>query len=243
MTPASLHVRPAALSDASRRVAPQIDCMTILSDALSFARRAAMPEGTLRLPGGAVVRVRPLRTTDGTLLREAFARLSPDSRRSRFFLPIRELSDSTLTRMTDVDGRDRAAVLAVSPEDGRGVGVARYVRSTEDPTRAEIAVTVADEIQGKGLGPRLLRELAKVARDAGIDTFTMDVLSDNLRARRALRTFGAEWVGREDDVVKYSLAVGGLSPPRLALTRDHSPRRFAGELSLRGALALSIRHT
>ena len=199
---------------AAENVAPHVISMTILSEAFLLAGLGRPFDGTLRLPGGIWIRIRPLRVTDGPLLRDGFARLSPESRRSRFFLPIRELSDHALARMTDVDGRDRAAVLAVSLQDQHGVGVARYVRSNEDPTRAEIAVTIADEVQGKGLGPTLLRELGKVARDAGIETFTMDVLSDNVRARRALRHFDAEWVGREGEVAKYTLPVSALVPAR-----------------------------
>jgi GNAT superfamily N-acetyltransferase len=40
--------------------------------------------------------------------------------------------------------------------DGRGVGIARYIRDAEDPQAAEVAVTVLDHWQRRGLGTELL---------------------------------------------------------------------------------------
>src|SRR5512140_526068 len=97
------------------------------------------------------LRIRPIRPSDAALLRDGFTRLSPESRRARFFAPLRELSDELVRRMTDVDGRDHAALVATSRDGERGFGVARYVRSKDDPSRAEIAVTVVDDVQGRGL--------------------------------------------------------------------------------------------
>ncbi len=63
--------------------------------------------------------------------------------------------------------------------DGRGIGVARFVRNAEDPGLAEAAVTVTDDAQGRGLGTALLARLADRAREEGVDRFSALVLADN----------------------------------------------------------------
>ena len=68
--------------------------------------------------------------------------------------------------------------------DGRGVGIARYVRDAEDPQAAEIAVTIVDDWQGRGLGTELLAQLSDRARQEGIRRFTALVAADNAAVAR-----------------------------------------------------------
>ena len=93
-----------------------------------------------------------------------FARLSAASRQMRFLGVKKELSAAELRYFTDVDHHDHEALGALDHADGRGVGVARYVRDTEDPQAAEIAVTIIDDWQGRGLGTELLAQLSDRAR-------------------------------------------------------------------------------
>ena len=67
-----------------------------------------------------------------------------------------ELSPAELRYFTEIDHHDHEALGAVDRANGRGVGVARYVRSLEDSQTAELAVTVVDEWQGRGLGTELV---------------------------------------------------------------------------------------
>jgi RimJ/RimL family protein N-acetyltransferase len=67
------------------------------------------------------------------------------------------------------------------------VGVARFVRDREDPTTAEAAIVVADELQGQGLGKRMGFLLADAARERGVQRFVASMLSDNLAAHRLFR--------------------------------------------------------
>jgi RimJ/RimL family protein N-acetyltransferase len=169
------------------------------------------------LGDGRAVLLRSIRPSDGALLREGFARLSPASRYARFFTSMKELPPDLLRRLTHVDGIDHCAVVAVTPargplEEARGLGVARFVRQ-EDPKVAEIAVTIADEVQGVGLAPRLLHVLADAAQARGIDTFVACSLSDNVRARRLLSKLGAERVRRERGLLWYRLPVARLAVP------------------------------
>jgi RimJ/RimL family protein N-acetyltransferase len=168
-------------------------------------------EQQLVLDDGRAVLLRGIRPSDAALLREGYARLSPASRYARFFTSMKELPPDLLRRLTHVDGVDHCAVVAVMPargpaEKAHGLGVARFVRQ-EDPKVAEVAVTIADEVQGAGLAPRLLCALAEAAQVRGIDTFVACSLSDNLRARRLLSKLGAERVRSERNLFWYRLPV------------------------------------
>jgi GNAT superfamily N-acetyltransferase len=124
------------------------------------------------LRDGSEVLIRPVQSADAPLLADGFARLSARSRQMRFLTVKKELSAAELRYFTEIDHHDHEALGAVDRADGRGVGVARYVRSGEDPQAAEIAVTVVDEWQGRGLGTELLAQLSERARSEGIHRFT-----------------------------------------------------------------------
>jgi RimJ/RimL family protein N-acetyltransferase len=130
--------------------------------------------------------LRPVRSDDKRRLASAFERLSPETRYRRFFAPLERLSGQDLRYLTEVDHHDHEAIVAVNPENGAIVGVARYVRS-EDPTEAEVAVVVGDPWQGHGVATALLRQLVARAREEGIDHFVALVLSENEEALELFR--------------------------------------------------------
>jgi GNAT superfamily N-acetyltransferase len=70
------------------------------------------------------------------------------------------------------------------------VGVARYVRDHERRDSAEIAMSVLETWQGRGVGKALLRRLAERARAEGISRFTALMLADNSPMRRLLADLG-----------------------------------------------------
>lgn len=146
------------------------------------------------LSGGGVIRIRPVTAEDATALREAWKRLSPTSRHRRFFGSVTALTDAMVRYLTDVDGKNHIALAAVldSPDlkTETGVGIARCIRLKDEPEVAEAAVTVIDEMQGKGVGRLLLQELAKAACAAGIRRFRGEGLSDNAPLRALLSDLG-----------------------------------------------------
>jgi RimJ/RimL family protein N-acetyltransferase len=138
--------------------------------------------------------IRPVRADDKRRLAQAFERLSPETRYRRFFAPVEALSSQDLRYLTEVDHRDHEALVAVNPENGAIIGVARYVRS-DDPVEAEVAVVVGDPWQGRGVATALLQELVGRAREEGIDHFVALVMSDNTDALELFRNLapgGAE---------------------------------------------------
>ena len=123
--------------------------------------------------------VRAIRPDDAPGLAEAFEQLSETSRYRRFFMVKPRLSERSLAFFTDVDHHDHEALVAVAPGSGQLVGVARFIRNPAEPDQADVAVTVIDSWQQRGLGTALLRELAQRASEEGIRHFTAEILAEN----------------------------------------------------------------
>ena len=157
------------------------------------------------LRDGSTVLIRPVRGIDAPLLADGFARLSARSRQLRFLGPKTALSPAELRYLTNVDHRDHEALGALNPADGRGVGIARYVRDTGDPRAAEIGVTIVDDWHGRGLGRELLARLSDRARQEGIARFTATVSCDNAAMGHLLRSLDAVLTGRDHGIVEYEI--------------------------------------
>lgn len=142
--------------------------------------------------------IRPIAPDDKQALLEGFERLSPQSRYRRFLSPHEKLTDRELRYFTEVDHHDHEALVALDPASGAGVGVARFVRSAEDPTSAELAVAVIDDWQRQGVGTRLVTALAERAREEGITSFTALVLADNELMLNLLGEVGEISVGDDE---------------------------------------------
>lgn len=143
----------------------------------------------VRLKDGSRVVIRPIRPSDRDRLAQSRERFSDESMRRRFLGPKPRLSTTELRYLTEVDGNDHFAVVALSLDDlDTIVGVARFVRLAGDSTTAEAAIIVADDLQGRGLGKRMAHELADAARDRGIRRFEASMLSDNRAAIALMRT-------------------------------------------------------
>jgi acetyltransferase len=141
---------------------------------------------TLALPGGELVRVRPIRPDDAPRLSELYDRLSQDSRYQRFFSAMRRLPPDWARFLAAVDHVRRFALVAEDPAapERRLIAVARYEPSPDGIP--EIAEVVEDRWQGKGLGARLLVELFHAAAANGIARVRAFVLGDNRRMLRLL---------------------------------------------------------
>lgn len=165
------------------------------------------PAGRLRLADGTDIALRPLRPGDGALLAAGFERLSNRSRYRRFFSPVPKLTDSMLTFLTSVDGFNHRAWGAVVDEPAGPVGAAivRWVRSRKDPAVADMAVTVIDDYQGRGLGGLLLDVAVLDAFAHGVDRFEGLVLGENIASRRMLARGGARLRPDGGGVLSFTL--------------------------------------
>ena len=111
-------------------------------------------------------------------------RLSPEAKHYRFLGGIREVPPAELQRLCAVDGHESMAFVATISRDGREteIGVSRYAPTSNASVR-EIAVTVADEWQHKGLGTVLMKHLTDHARSHGVTRLYSIDLCDNAPMR------------------------------------------------------------
>lgn len=139
------------------------------------------------LADGGTVHVRPIRPDDAAAHRGFVQGLSAETMYARFFGPRRELTDAETERFVTIDYVDRMAFVAVLRDDIIAVGRYERLGTTDD---AEVAFTVADRHQGRGLGTLLLEYLAAYARDRGITRFVADTLSSNERMLEVFHNAG-----------------------------------------------------
>lgn len=141
------------------------------------------------LPDGRQVAFGPVGRASRDLVVRALARISDESSRLRFFTTRRRFSDREIDVLTELDGVDRYAVGASVWSSGgvEGIGVARYVRTTE-PDAAEVALLVVDDYQHRGLGRALFSRLAAWALSRGVTRFRGIVLVDNTKMLALLRS-------------------------------------------------------
>jgi len=146
-----------------------------------------------RLRDDSEIVIRPIGPEDAER-EQAFVRaLSPQSRYFRFMSGLRELPVDMLYRFTHPDFQQELALVALTGEGSemRQIGVARCV-ADEDRAGAEFAVVVADDWQNRGVGTRLLCELMRAARAAGVRRLWGDILAGNTQMLGLMTALGFE---------------------------------------------------
>ncbi len=161
--------------------------------ARTLASMAVMPSENrdVILRHGATLRLRPPAAADAHAILDFFAALSERSAYRRFH-GYPALRPETVEPFLDPDWRDRGSLIGTMAPDGEPehvVALANYVR-LRDPSCAEVAFTVADSLQGQGVGTRLLEQLAETAAGAGISTFVADVMPENDQMLRVFADAG-----------------------------------------------------
>lgn len=149
---------------------------------------------------GEAVTIRPIRMADAEMEADFIRRLSAQTKHYRFFGGVKELSPSEVSHLCDVDGRHSMAFVATIRRDGREteIGVSRYAPNSKSDVR-EIAVTVADEWQHKGLGTLLMKQLIQSAQSNGVKQLYSIELSDNEPMRALASDLNMSARGDPDD--------------------------------------------
>ncbi len=156
------------------------------------------------LKDGTTVRIRPIVPSDTVALQEFVNNMSTETSYFRFFRVKRELTEKELTEFTNLDYRNEMALVAIA--DGELVGVGRYSTTDDENDGAEVAFTVADARQGRGIGTLLVFRIASYARERGITGFKAYVLADNHAMMRVFRNAGFH-LTREIDEGVYTVTI------------------------------------
>lgn len=172
-----------------------IDAVALQLDAIARVRRAT--NRALRVPpvdaghiDGQPLELRPLWPEDWRQYASDIHRFSETSLRQRFFhLP--RFTEQTFRRLTATNHHDQFAWGATL--GGTGVGVGRHALQAEDRRVAEVAVLVADDLHGRGVGSKLVAATAAAADAHGATHLYALALATNTAVKALLRRFGAEW--------------------------------------------------
>jgi len=135
-----------------------------------------------RLNDGTEVTVRAIRSDDALRIVQAFGELDREAIYRRFFSPKRELSDAELRHLTEVDFNKVVALVVTVKQQGVEtlLGGGRYATEARQPPQsAELAFLTGAAYRGRGIARLLLRNLAQLAREAGLSRFEADVLAEN----------------------------------------------------------------
>jgi acetyl coenzyme A synthetase (ADP forming)-like protein len=144
-------------------------------------------EGDVVLRDGSTVRVRMMRPGDEPGLLALFQALSEESRWLRFFSPV---TGSALVAEAHREANlaHTFGLIALSGAEERVVGHAFY--ALLDHERAEVAFTIANDFQGRGLATILLGQLAEVAASNGVQVFEAEVVASNHAMLHVFRESG-----------------------------------------------------
>ncbi len=129
---------------------------------------------------GLEILLRPVRISDEPLLKDFFYSLSDKSLYRRFVSTRQDMPHQRLQELAVIDYTREMVILAVIPEGEKEllVGIGQY-SINEDGYTAEVAFTVKDEFQNRGIGTELLSYLTQLAKRRGLHGFTAEVLMEN----------------------------------------------------------------
>ncbi len=159
------------------------------------------------LRDGTEVLLRPIRPEDEPLQHDLFYTLSEKTVKERFFSVIKDMTHNMLVRFCNVDyDREIAIVAEVGGGDTkRIVGISRLI--IEPGSKAQFAVLVHDDYQGKGLGKKLVEVLIGIAREKGLEEVYAITLSENDRMLKLMRGLGFKTVLQPGGIIGASLKV------------------------------------
>ena len=184
------------------------------ADRLAIRPYPSELEHDATLPDGSHVLVRPIRPQDEAALIEMLRSCSLEDIRLRFFRPIRDFPHELAARFSQIDYGREMAFVAVRADAARPelLGVSRLV-GDPDNERAEYAILVRSDAQGRGIGYLLMTELVRYARARGTGRIVGEILRENTVMLQMVRELGFAITGAEDpSTVSVSLDLRPAAP-------------------------------
>ncbi|MEP7083829.1 MAG: GNAT family N-acetyltransferase [Betaproteobacteria bacterium] len=189
---------------------------------MSTSRRPTIRAQRAMLRDGTPVIVRPVRADDARHADAFFHWLSEETRYLRFMYQVKEVTPEILAGVLTQDGLRRVALVVIPAQPGDeptpAVAIGRYA-PTEDPTVCEVAITVGDSWQGRGVGRAVLRRLLRLAGRGGYAVMSAVALTTNSKMVGLARSFGFDIHTEPDGIttMRHSLVP-------LRLSRTTRPR-------------------
>ena len=150
----------------------------------------AEPSAYALLTDGTTIEIRAARPDDFDAVRDMHAKMSPDNLYLRFFSMSPLVAEQEARRICRAPAPDHAALLAML--DGELVGCGTYEQAGAGSLSAEVAFTVADDMQNRGVGMLLLEHLVSLGRGRGFRVFTAETLDENARMLRVFADAGLQ---------------------------------------------------
>ena len=184
------------------------------------------------LRDGSTLRLRAPTPVDFDDIKAFYDGLSSESRYFRFHGFGH--TDTVARAAAEAPGVDRVALIGC--HQGRVVAVASY-EGLREPGVAEIAFAVADELQRRGIGTRMLEQLAAIAANRGIHRFDAEVMAANGLMLGAFEHAGFA-VRRQVSSREVTVSLD-ITPTEAVTQRIDERDHFASIASLRPVLAPS----
>ena len=159
---------------------------------------------------GREIVLRPIRPEDEPQHARFLAAVAPSDLQLRFFRVVRVFVHSQLARFTQIDYDREMAFIATARADTGDEETLGVVRAFSDPDgmRAEFAILVRSDMQGKGLGALLMKKIVAYSATRGVSELVGDVLATNTRMLTLAREIGFRRVTSDEPrVVRLALAL------------------------------------
>ena len=175
------------------------------------------------LRDGTEVILRSVKTSDKVLLIKGLGDMSPESRYYRFNSSSFKLTAASLKYLTDVNYTTHVAIGAGVEKKSEeiGIGIGRYIRNSDSPREAEVALAVIDAFQRQGVGTALLKCLSRCASLQGVDYFVAHIHASRRDLIQRLVALGTKVEGRSANVLKMRIPVCILTS--FSMSQDACP--------------------
>lgn len=185
-------------------------------------------EQTVVLRDGSTAFIRPIRPEDAALLQQLFAEQSEQSRQTRFMSNNAELPPPLLNRLSRIDyGRDFGLIMHDAEQ--RPLATANYI-SDAGGQSCEFGISIADHLQGQGIGTILMTALIEHARRQNIPAIRADILADNLPMQKLAEKLGFTVTPHQGD---SSMVDAHLLLPPLPPAEPEIPVSFSDSIKAR----------
>ena len=161
-----------------------------------------------KLSDGTEILLRPVKSEDEPLVHELLAGLSEETLKERFFQTIKTISHEMLIKLCNIDyDREITIVAEVKDDHGKKLIGMGGLMIEPDFREGEFAVVVDDQLQGKGIGYKLIDMLIGIAQDKELEEFYGIVLSDNRKMLRVCQKLGLTFKNLPDGITRVQLAL------------------------------------